>query len=144
MRVLFINNEGGGFADYLEVAEGTPVEEFFGQQLPDRNPEDFLIRVNRQPVPANYVLQEGDRVTMTPVKIEGGRLRKQSLGYITPSTHSNTRWGCPFFCLGGSLHEETTPQNGASGRAGLRKPATPCPRPPAPHRYSTRQSVPSS
>jgi molybdopterin converting factor small subunit len=30
-----------------------------------------LIRVNRQPVPPNQVLQEGDRVSFTPTKIEG-------------------------------------------------------------------------
>jgi len=71
MKVLFINNEGGGFADYVEVNEGISVERFFGQQLPDRASEDFLIRVNRQPVARDYVLQENDRVTMTPVKIEG-------------------------------------------------------------------------
>jgi sulfur carrier protein ThiS len=32
---------------------------------------DYLIRVNRQPVPRDYVLQEGDRVTITPTKVEG-------------------------------------------------------------------------
>jgi sulfur carrier protein ThiS len=34
-------------------------------------PDDFLIRVNRQPVPREYVLKEGDRVTITPTKIDG-------------------------------------------------------------------------
>ena len=29
MRILFINNEGGGFADYVQVAEGTTVDKFF-------------------------------------------------------------------------------------------------------------------
>ncbi len=71
MRILFINNEGGGFADYVDVAEGTTVETLFGKELPDRKPEDFLIRVNRQPVAQDYVLRDGDRVTMTPTKIEG-------------------------------------------------------------------------
>ena len=32
---------------------------------------DFLIRLNRQPVPRDYVLQENDRITCTPTKIEG-------------------------------------------------------------------------
>jgi len=71
MRVLFVNNDGGGFADYTDVAPGTSVEKFFSQHLPGRDSADFLIRVNRQPVPREYVLQEGDRVTMTPTKIEG-------------------------------------------------------------------------
>ena len=71
MRILWINNDGGGFADYVQVADGKTVDKFFSEQLPDRSAEDFLIRVNRQPVPKDYVLQEGDRVTMTPTKIEG-------------------------------------------------------------------------
>ena len=73
MKILAINNDGAGFADYMEVAEGTTVEEFFHQFLPDRRAEDFLIRVNRQPVARDQVLQDGDRVTCTPVKIEGAR-----------------------------------------------------------------------
>ena len=71
MRILWINNDGGGFADYVEVAAGTTVDKFFAKQLPDRQAEDYLIRVNRQPVPRDYVIQPGDRVSMTPVKIEG-------------------------------------------------------------------------
>ena len=71
MRILYINNDGGGFADYVEVAAGTTVEKFFTQQVPDRQADDYLIRVNRQPVPRDYVLQDGDRITMTPTKIEG-------------------------------------------------------------------------
>jgi hypothetical protein len=71
MRVLFINNDGGGFADYVEVSAGSTVDKFFSQQLPGRDSQDYLIRVNRQPVARDYVLQDNDRVTMTPVKIEG-------------------------------------------------------------------------
>ena len=71
MRVLYINNDGGGFADYISISEGTTVEQFFKDRMVGRKAEDFLIRVNRQPVPRDYVLKEGDRITMTPVKIEG-------------------------------------------------------------------------
>jgi sulfur carrier protein ThiS len=71
MKILFVNNDGGGFADYVETAEGTTVEEFFNNQLPNRKSEDYLIRVNRQPVARDYSLQDGDRITMTPTKIEG-------------------------------------------------------------------------
>jgi len=71
MKVLFINNDGGGFADHVEVAEGITVEKFFSQTLPGREAADFLIRVNRQPVTREYVLQDGDRITITPTKIEG-------------------------------------------------------------------------
>jgi len=71
MKILFINNEGGGFADYIEVEPSTTVKQLFEQQIPGRAPEDVLIRVNRQPVASDHVLQEGDRVSMTPTKIEG-------------------------------------------------------------------------
>ena len=71
MKVLFLNNDGAGFADYVEITPGTTVEQFITKQLPDRKPDDLLIRVNRQPVARDYVLQDGDRVSATPTKIEG-------------------------------------------------------------------------
>ena len=74
MRLLYINNDVGGFADYVQVSEGTTVEQFFKDKMQGRKPDDFLIRVNRQPVPREYVLKEGDRVTVTPTKIEGAAI----------------------------------------------------------------------
>jgi hypothetical protein len=74
MKILFINNDGGGFADYLDVSDGITVEQFFNEQIASTKPENYLIRVNRQPVARDYVLQENDRVTVTPVKIEGAVL----------------------------------------------------------------------
>ncbi len=71
MKVLYVNNDGGGFADYVEIAEGTTVAKFFAERVPNGGAQDYLIRVNRQPVPADQVLQEGDRVSFTPTKIEG-------------------------------------------------------------------------
>jgi sulfur carrier protein ThiS len=73
MRLLYINNDGGGYADHINVHAGMTVEQFFKDQMPGRKAEDYLIRVNRQPVPRDYVLQENDRVTLTPVKIEGAK-----------------------------------------------------------------------
>lgn len=71
MRILYINNDGSGFADYIEVAPGTTVAELFAGRVTHGRPQDYLIRVNRQPVSADQVLQEGDRVSFTPTKIEG-------------------------------------------------------------------------
>ena len=70
MRVLFINNDGGGFADHIEVPEGATVAALFAERLPGRNAADYLIRVNR-PVGADQVLRDGDRISMTPSKFEG-------------------------------------------------------------------------
>lgn len=71
MKVLVINNDGGGFADYVEVADGMSVAELFERQIGARKARDYLIRVNRQPCPSDQVLQEGDRISITPTKIEG-------------------------------------------------------------------------
>jgi sulfur carrier protein ThiS len=74
MKVLYINNDGGGFADYIEVQEQTTVKDLFEDRIGGA-PESYLIRVNRQPVGSDYVLQEGDRVSFTPTKIEGARVQ---------------------------------------------------------------------
>ena len=73
MKVLFINNDGGGFADYIEVEEGTTVRSLFQKEVPHGQPEGYLIRVNRQPAAADQVLQDQDRVSFTATKIEGAR-----------------------------------------------------------------------
>lgn len=73
MRILYINNNGGGWADYVDITEGTTVEQFFKDRMPGDKPVDYLIRVNRQSVSRDTVLKEGDRVTITPLKIEGAQ-----------------------------------------------------------------------
>ena len=74
MQILFINNDGAGFADKIEIADGTTVTELFKQRINHGKPGDYLIRVNRQPSSADQVLQPGDRVSFTPTKIEGAQL----------------------------------------------------------------------
>jgi sulfur carrier protein ThiS len=71
MKIFAINNAGAGFADTLDVPEGTTIKALFHQMVPHGRPEDYLIRLNRGPVQADYVLQEGDRVSITARKIEG-------------------------------------------------------------------------
>ncbi len=71
MKILYINNDGAGFADHIEVETGTTVSKLFTQRVPAGKASDYLIRVNRQPAAADQVLQEGDRISFTPVKIEG-------------------------------------------------------------------------
>jgi hypothetical protein len=71
VQVLFINNDGGGFADTIDVPDGTTVAALFADKMPGRKPGDFLIRVNRLPAAADQALRTGDRVSFTPTKIEG-------------------------------------------------------------------------
>jgi sulfur carrier protein ThiS len=71
MKIFFINNDGGGFADHMEIEGGTTVEQLFERELGRHaKPEDYLIRVNRQPSSRDQALQEGDRVSVTPSKIQ--------------------------------------------------------------------------
>jgi hypothetical protein len=71
MRILFLNADGAGFADHVEVEEGTPIQKFLTQKVPNYKPDDLLIRVNRQPVAGDYVLRDGDRVSASFTKIQG-------------------------------------------------------------------------
>ncbi len=71
MRVLYVNNDGGGFAGHVDVNENISVQQFFEQQMPHAKPNNYLIRVNRLPVAPDQRLADGDRISITPVKIEG-------------------------------------------------------------------------
>jgi hypothetical protein len=75
VKVLLINNDGGGFADYVELPHGTTVQELFERQMRQAKPENYLIRVNHQPAARDQVLVEGNRVSFTPTKIEGAERR---------------------------------------------------------------------
>lgn len=70
-KIMYINNDGGGFASNRDVEEGTTISKLFAKDFPDSDSSNYLIRVNRQPTTGDYVLQEGDRVTVTPTKVEG-------------------------------------------------------------------------
>ena len=74
MRLFFVNNDGGGFADTIDVTDGLTVGGLFEQKMPSRKPQDYLIRVNRLPAPAEQVLREGDRVSFSPTKVMGAQL----------------------------------------------------------------------
>jgi sulfur carrier protein ThiS len=74
MKILVINNDGAGFANHVELPHGTTVQELFNRQMGEHaKAQNYLIRVNRQPVSRDQVLVEGDRLSITPTKIEGAR-----------------------------------------------------------------------
>jgi hypothetical protein len=70
---MFINNDGGGFADHIDVEAGTTAAALFDERLSGRKPEDYHIRVNNKPTTRDQILHEGDRVSMTPKNIEGAK-----------------------------------------------------------------------
>lgn len=71
MKVMFLNNDGAGFADYVEIQEGTTLLQFLELKMPGSDPKGYVIRVNRQPAPSDQILVDDDRVSVTPSKIEG-------------------------------------------------------------------------
>jgi hypothetical protein len=71
MKILLINNTGSGFGDHIEVPDGMTVRDLFRREVPSGKAENYLIRVNRQPCASDQLLAAGDRVSITPVKIEG-------------------------------------------------------------------------
>ena len=71
MQIMFINNDGGGFADRIVVRDTLTVRELFADKMGGASTRDYLIRVNRQPAESDQLLKENDRVSFTPTKIEG-------------------------------------------------------------------------
>ena len=71
MKVFYLNNDGGGFADTIEIPDAQSVQQFFKQRMSGSKPQDYLIRVNRQPTSADQVLHEHDRISISPTKIHG-------------------------------------------------------------------------
>lgn len=72
MQVTFLNNDGGGFAGPVPIQSGMTISQFLDIHIDEFQPENYTIRVNREPVTADYVLQHGDRVSATPTKVDGG------------------------------------------------------------------------
>ncbi len=72
MRVFLTSNEAGGFADWVECEKGITVGEFIAKQCPNSAPNNLFIRVNSNSVDTSHLLNEGDCVTATPKKFDGG------------------------------------------------------------------------
>lgn len=69
--IQYVNQETGGFLEQREVPEGTTSSQFFQTELPDANPDEFTIEVDRDMVTGDHILQEGQRVSVAPVKVAG-------------------------------------------------------------------------
>ena len=69
---MFINNAGGGLAGNKEVEEGTTVSQLFDKEVGGgKGTDNYTIKVNRDLTTGDYVLKEGDRVSVTPNKVDG-------------------------------------------------------------------------
>ncbi len=74
IEVTLVSNNGCGIPVRIPVNEGTTLEKFLEVSF-DGDPDDFTVRVrcNGTSVQAHrdYVLQNEDRVSLAPRKIEG-------------------------------------------------------------------------
>lgn len=74
IEVTLVTNSGAGLPVRVPVVEGTTLEKFLEVSF-EGNPDEFTVRIraNGTTVEAHrdYVLQDGDRVSMAPTKIDG-------------------------------------------------------------------------
>lgn len=92
MQIMFINNDGGGFASWIEIAEGTSIAALFAEKVPDRSINDCMIRVNREAVAVDYILQDRDQVSITPNKIQGAAGDTISIMFINNDGGGFASW----------------------------------------------------
>jgi molybdopterin converting factor small subunit len=73
IKVLFIDARAnsGGFAPQRDAIAGITIKQFLQQQLQTGDVGGMIIRVNNNPVVDSYVLQNGDKVSLFPSKVEG-------------------------------------------------------------------------
>lgn len=72
MKIMLISNDGAGFAGHVEVMDNTTVGALFTQRMgTEANPNNYTIRVNRQPATFDQVLRPDDRVAFAPSKVAG-------------------------------------------------------------------------
>ena len=74
ITITYLNRQGGGFAERHTLPQGTNVKQFLEKR--DIKADDYTIRIVRGAQggftpPAEEVLQEGDRLSCVPLKIEG-------------------------------------------------------------------------
>lgn len=68
IQILFINNDGAGFAERINVDRGTTVAQVVNQ-YGNGDPSSYTIRVNRLEATRDQVLNDNDRVSITPAKV---------------------------------------------------------------------------
>lgn len=71
IEVLYVNNEGGGFCSKIPVEAGTSISAFLASKLSEPT-ASYNIRVNGQPCAFDDILEQNDRIVVTPLKVAGG------------------------------------------------------------------------
>lgn len=73
IKILYVSTQSSGLSTEVEIPEGTTVSAFFRQKYGEEvAASDYSFVLNGQAQPATTtVLQEGDRLSIGPRKMEG-------------------------------------------------------------------------
>jgi len=71
VNIEYINHDSNGYSTSVSVDIGTTIGEFFTAKMPGKQAQNYLILVNREHTRRDYVLANGDRVSITPTKVQG-------------------------------------------------------------------------
>ena len=77
IRVFLTTTTETGFADFVSLDAGATIEDLWAKQMGAQDAAKYVIRCSRaegQVLPADFALQDGDRITITPHKIDGAEV----------------------------------------------------------------------
>lgn len=76
IEVVLVTNDGAGLPRRIEVESGTSLAGFLDAYF-DEDPDDFTVRIRsggvNVPASGVYLLQNGDRVSLAPSKVDGAK-----------------------------------------------------------------------
>jgi sulfur carrier protein ThiS len=71
MKIHLVTNLNNSFSGFVDYPEGTTVDDVLSEVANGADSDGFRVRVNRETVSPDFPLKNGDRVTVTPSRIEG-------------------------------------------------------------------------
>lgn len=77
IRIFMTSTSDTGFADFVELPAGSTIKDFWDRTHGGHDASKYVIRCERFDggrMPASFVLQDGDRVTVSPHKVAGAEL----------------------------------------------------------------------
>ncbi|MCA9016490.1 MAG: molybdopterin converting factor [Planctomycetaceae bacterium] len=75
MKILFINNDGSGIADQIDITEGLTVSVLFEQRVPHGRPQNYLIWVYKSSTSLSLPLSFIDSLFLKATCLAGGLLK---------------------------------------------------------------------
>lgn len=73
IRIFLSSTSDTGFADYLSLPVGSTVKTLWERHMGTQSASKYVIRVERHTglLPEDFILEDGDRVTISPHKVAG-------------------------------------------------------------------------